>query len=103
MARNISSKTILAAVSLVFIHSPCLSSKSLRVIGSGKKKDGSDDKLLIKLQNLGVSGTVLKWIHNFLSSECRKLLLEVAIHSIAPRVFLREVFSVLFYSTSIRA
>ena len=60
------------------------------------------DKLLIKLQKLGVSGTVLKWITTSYATECRKLLLEVAVllHSIAPRVFLKEVFSVLFCSTS---
>ena len=32
------------------------------------------DKLLIKLQNLGVSGTVLKWIHNFLCNRMQKVV-----------------------------
>ena len=31
------------------------------------------DKLLIKLQKLGVSGTVLKWIHNFLRNRMQKV------------------------------
>ena len=32
------------------------------------------DKLLIKLQKLGVSGTVLKWIHNFLRNRMQKVV-----------------------------
>ena len=32
------------------------------------------DKLLIKLQKLGVNGTVLKWIHNFLRNRKQKVV-----------------------------
>ena len=32
------------------------------------------DKLLIKLQKLGVSGTVLKWIHNFLRNKMQQVV-----------------------------
>ena len=54
--------------------------------------------------NVQSSETALCWNGSTTSyaTECRKLLLEVVVllHSIAPRVFLKEVFSVLFCSTS---
>ena len=63
------------------------------------------DKLFIKLQKLGVSGTVLKWIQNFLRNRMQKVVVGsrsspstskgVQGCSRNTRVFLKEVFSVL--------
>ena len=60
------------------------------------------DKLLLKLQKLGVGGTVLKWLHSYLCNRNRKLLLETAVlpPSIAPRVYLKAVLLAPFYLTS---
>ena len=60
------------------------------------------DKLSIKLQKLGWAALCWNGSTTSYATECRKLLLEVTVllHSIAPSVFLKEVFSVLFCSTS---
>ena len=63
------------------------------------------DKLLLKLQKLGVGGTVLKWFHSYLCNRTQKVAVgncssPSLINSIAPRVYLKGVFLAPFYLTS---